>query len=81
MIDKIGKDKLLHFAVSAIGAAFLKTMLIVCECGAPDCYIVSAAMMLAYGVAKEVYDKLSGKGSFEWADLFADILGIFVGIL
>lgn len=38
-------------------------------------------MVLSIGIAKEIYDKVSGKGCAEWSDLLADFVGVIIGIL
>jgi hypothetical protein len=39
----------------------------------------AALIVLSIGVAKEVYDKVSGKGTAEWKDIIADCIGIGLG--
>lgn len=68
----IGEDKLKHVVVSAIICVVLNLFL-------P--WWVAAILILAIGVGKEVYDKVSGKGHPEWMDLLADLIGILIGIL
>ena len=68
----IEKDKLLHILISAI---------IVTMFGMITPTWVAALATLCVGFAKEVYDKVSGKGCFEWMDLVCDCVGILIGIL
>lgn len=42
-------------------------------------YWQAALIVLSIGVAKEVYDKVSGKGTAEWKDIIADCIGIGLG--
>lgn len=42
---------------------------------------VAVAATLIVGVGKEVFDKVSGKGSAEFGDLLADVAGILVAAL
>ena len=42
---------------------------------------VAALATLCVGVSKEVYDKVSGKGCFEWMDIVCDCIGILIGVL
>lgn len=78
----LGKDKADHF----IASAFL----------AGSCYywgrtefghshdnavIFSLCSVGGLGLAKEVYDGLSNRGTASWKDLLADFLGIGIGIL
>ena len=42
---------------------------------------VAVVATLCVGIAKEVYDKVSGKGCFEWMDLVCDCIGILIGVL
>ena len=68
----MGKDKQLHIVVSAIIMVVLRMLL-------PT--RVAALATLCVGIAKEVYDKVSGKGSFEWMDLVCNCIGILIGVL
>lgn len=72
LIDKIGKDKWMHFGVSAF-LAFLFALLL------PS--YIAITITIVIGIAKEVYDKVTCKGSAEWQDLLADVLGSVVGAL
>ena len=65
------KDKLLHAVLSMI----LVVMLAQIDLGAA---IVITAMA---GLIKEAWDKLSGKGTSDVADLMADAVGIFIGAM
>lgn len=38
-------------------------------------------MVLAIGIAKEIYDKVSEKGCCEWKDIMCDLIGIVIGVL
>ena len=68
----MGKDKLLHIVVSAVIMVVLGMFL-------PTWVAVLAT--LCVGISKEVYDKVSGNGCFEWADIICDCIGILIGIL
>lgn len=70
IISKIGADKLLHISVSMVLTLELRRFL-------P--YWQAALIVLSIGVAKEVYDKVSGKGTAEWKDIIADCIGIGLG--
>lgn len=65
-------DKYKHIVVSAIITVALNLVL-------P--WWVAAGITLTIGIAKEVYDKVSGKGCVEWNDLVADFVGIVIGVL
>ena len=66
-------DYLLHFLVSAVIMAVLAYFL-----PAP----LAFGITLAIGIGKEVYDKVSKKGTAELADLFFDFLGAFgIGVI
>lgn len=41
---------------------------------------IAVLIVLAVGVAKEVYDLVSGKGEAEWHDLLCDVIGIILGL-
>ena len=68
----MGKDKLLHIVVSAVIMVVLGILLSTW---------VAALATLFVGIGKEVYDKVSGKGCFEWADIICDCIGILIGVL
>lgn len=70
IISKIGADKLLHISVSMVLTLELRRFL---------SYWQAALIVLSIGVAKEVYDKVSGKGTAEWKDIIADCIGIGLG--
>lgn len=66
-------DYLLHFLVSAVIMAALSYFF-----SAPWAFCIT----LLIGIGKEVYDKVSKKGTAELADLFFDFLGAFaMGVL
>ena len=65
------EDKLKHIVVSAIIMVILAIFL-------PKW--IAAIVTLSISIGKELYDKYSGKGYAEWKDLFADIIGILIGI-
>lgn len=71
-LGKITKDKWEHYAVAltltCLFDIFLQTWL-------------AAIVVLAISIGKEVYDKVSGKGTPDWYDLLADVLGIAIGIM
>lgn len=71
MLHNITHDKLLHFAVSALMGSALRW------CGVEWWAVLLIVMTI--GVAKELYDQISKKGSPEWKDLLADLLGALVG--
>lgn len=68
----MGKDKLLHIVISAVIMVVLGMFL-------PT--LVAALATLSVGVGKEIYDKVSGKGCFEWMDIVCDCIGTLIGIL
>ena len=68
----MAKDKLLHIVVSAVIMVVLGMLL-------PTWVAVVAT--LGVGIGKEVYDKVSGKGCFEWADIICDCIGVLIGVL
>lgn len=65
LIQKIGVDKLAHF----FGSAFLALAL-----GRFIHWGISAGVVVALGVAKELWD-----GAFDKKDLLADFLGVLLG--
>ena len=68
----IGNDGCKHIILSAILTIVAKWLLPVW---------VAVVLVLLIGIIKEVYDKISGKGSAEWKDIICDIIGISIGIL
>lgn len=73
ILNKVGTDKVLHLTVSAT----IAHLPIVVGCA----WWLAAAITLSIGIGKEIYDKISGKGTPEWQDLVADIIGTVIGIL
>jgi len=77
-----GKDKADHF----VSSAFLTGL---CFYIAREEYRnsrefsigISLGVSSMVGISKEIYDKVSKKGTPSWRDLFADGIGIAVGIL
>ena len=68
----MGKDKIIHFIVCFVLAAF--TALIT------NSIIIGWLSAVVVGVAKELYDRYS-YGLFDIKDLIADVLGATCGIL
>ena len=67
LIQKVGIDKVAHFAVSA----FLVLAI--------GCFVhiaIAAGCVMAIGFAKELID-----AKLEWKDLLADALGIVIGVV
>ena len=65
IVAKIGMDKIAHF----FGSAFLVLAL-----GRFIHWAISACVVLALGVAKELWD-----GTIDKKDLLADVLGVLLG--
>lgn len=42
---------------------------------------IPAIVALVIGAGKEIYDKVSGKGTAEWHDIICDLIGIALGYL
>lgn len=68
----MGNDKLLHIVVSAVIMVILGLIL-------PT--RVAALAALCVGIGKEIYDKVSGKGYFEWMNIVCNCIGILIGVL
>ena len=68
----MNKDKLLHIVVSSAIMVILNLFL-------PTW--VAALATLCVGIGKEIYDKVTGKGCFEWMDIVSDCIGILIGVL
>ena len=42
---------------------------------------IAAGSAFAVGLAKEIYDQASGRGTPSWKDLLADVIGIGVAVI
>ena len=71
LIQRIGIDKVAHFAVSAFLCLAISRFL-------PVWAGITATMVL--GIGKEVYDALTG-GKVDWKDLLADTLGVVLATI
>lgn len=72
-MTQIPIDKLIHF----LGSYFVCSILM---CFMP--LFCAVWIVFVLGVAKEfVYDKLMGKGTPEWNDLFADVFGVVMAVV
>lgn len=63
-------DGLLHIETSLI---------LMMVCGVYFSWFVSAEIVAVIGLAKEIYDLVSGKGTPEAHDLWCDLIGIALG--
>lgn len=66
------RDKLLHIVVSSTIVVVLGLLMPIW---------LSALTALGIGISKEIYDKVSGKGCFEWMDLVCDCIGVLIGVV
>lgn len=71
-LNNIDKDKWEHYAVALTITCLLRVLL-------P--WWVAGLIVLAVSIVKEIYDKVSGKGTPDWYDLLADVIGISVGLI
>lgn len=72
IINRIGIDKILHVLVSLVLMLEFQRFLPVWG---------ALTVVLAIGIIKEVYDKVSGKGTPDWRDIVADCIGIILGLV
>ena len=72
IFNLIGSDGMKHIILSAILTVVAKWLL-------PAW--VAVGVVMAIGIAKEIYDKVSEKGCCEWKDIMCDIIGIIIGVL
>ena len=72
IIRAVGTDGLLHCIISALLTALI---------GIFTPWWCSVIIVLLLGIAKEIYDKLSGKGNPDVKDMYCDIIGIIIGTL
>lgn len=80
ILSQFGVDKYEHFALAGLAAALLKCVIRV---WLPlwAAMLIASVVVLACCVGKELlYDKKEGKGTPEWADMWAGALGVLVGI-
>ena len=79
--DWLGKDKFDHAMVSAgLVAAQFYFFQAEQNWGRQDSRQMAVTSTFAIGVAKEIYDGLSGRGTPSWKDLLADIAGIALAV-
>ena len=80
--DWLGKDKFDHAIVSAGMVAaefyFLHQELDVNTARSRQ---IAAGSALAAGLAKEIYDQVSRRGTPSWKDLLADVVGVGVAVI
>ena len=72
ILTKIGTDGLMHFSISASATAVLSLIL--------PAWIAFLIVFMC-GIAKEIYDKVSGKGTPEWKDILCDAAGCVIGAM
>jgi len=72
IVNSIPRDKLLHFIACYLLVNLLSLFL-------PN--ILACLLVLVVGISKEVYDKISGKGTCDWKDIVADLAGIAAAYL
>ena len=72
-LNSIPYDKLLHFAVCAVLGSLMKVVGIE--------WYFTLLVVMSVGVGKEIYDKVSKKGTPEWKDVLADFVGALVGVI
>lgn len=72
IINKVGVDKILHLLVCLSLILELRRFV--------DLWI---AALIVFGIAvlKEVYDKVSKKGTCDYKDIIADCVGIIIGCI
>jgi uncharacterized protein YfiM (DUF2279 family) len=77
----LGKDKFDHALVSAgLAAAQFYALHQEFEMSDSRSRQIAAGSTLAIGIAKEIYDKVSRRGTPSWKDLLADLAGIALAI-
>ena len=74
--DFFATDKVAHFGVSL----FITFAVAACFAKSEWSPLIGAAVALAVGIGKEIYDRARG-GIFDGFDLWADMLGIITGAL
>lgn len=69
----VGSDGMMHIILCSIITVVLKCIVL------NPFFVVGIVM--AIGLAKEIYDKVTKKGCSEWKDILCDWFGILIGIL
>lgn len=64
-------DGLLHILISAVICVAL---------GWIRPLWIAPLVTLVIGLCKEIYDRVSGKGTAEWHDVICDVIGIVIGM-
>lgn len=72
IINRIGIDKILHVLVCLVLMLEFQRFLPVWG---------ALTIVLAIGIIKEIYDKVSDKGTPDWRDIVADCIGIILGLI
>lgn len=72
IVAKIGTDKLLHLLVCIVLMMELKRFLPLW---------IAVIIVIGVIIAKEVYDKISGKGTPEWKDVLWGLAGLAIGCI
>lgn len=68
----MGTDGMKHFILSATLTSLLALIL-------P--WWVAALCTLSVGAAKEIYDRVSGRGTAEWKDVLCNLAGTIIGMI
>lgn len=71
-IDWVAEDGFQHIAASAI---------IVFVLGWLRPVWIAPLVAICIGLAKEAYDRISGKGCASWHDVICDLIGVALGFL
>lgn len=72
IINKVGVDKILHLFICLILTLELRRFI--------DLWIVIIIVFII-AITKEIYDKVSKKGTCDYKDIIADCIGIIIGCL
>jgi uncharacterized protein YfiM (DUF2279 family) len=77
----LGKDKFDHALASAgLTAAQFYVLHQEFEVNDSRSRQIAAGSTLVIGIAKEIYDKVSRRGTPSWKDLFADFIGVALAV-
>jgi uncharacterized protein YfiM (DUF2279 family) len=77
----LGKDKFDHAMMSAgLAAAQFYLFHQELEWKTPKSRQIAASSTLVMGIAKEIYDKASRRGTPSWKDLLADLFGVGLAV-
>lgn len=80
LLNKIPKDKKLHFGYSYIIAFICGLISLAINMNALQIFYSGFTISCAAGFGKEYGDKLSPSNKWDWNDIIADMVGAILGV-